>query len=114
LSENNMVLGLGYRTNRFRFPFGLFRQIKMDNNMDFKLETAIRDNKTMIYRADVNEAEVSAGAKNITMRPSVNYILNSRFNFQFYYDTNINKPYTSAAFRTSSSNIGFSLRMTMN
>ena len=114
LSENNLILGLGYRTNRFRFPFGLFRQMKMDNNMDFKLETAIRDNKTMIYRADVNEAEVSAGAKNITMRPSVNYILNSRFNFQFYYDTNINKPYTSAAFRTSSSNIGFSLRMTMN
>ena len=114
LSENNLVLGMGYRTNRFRFPFGLFKGLKMDNNMDFKLESAIRDNQTIIYRADVAEAEVSSGARIITMRPSVNYILNSRFNFQLYYDTNISKPYTSAAFRTSTSNFGFSLRMTMN
>jgi len=113
LSENNLVLGMGYRTTRFRFPFGLFSGMRMDNNVDFKLESAIRNNQAVIYRADVDEADISSGAKIITMRPSINYILNSRFNFQLYYDTNITKPYTSAAFRTSSSNLGFSLRMTM-
>jgi len=114
LSENNVVFGMGYRTTKFRFPFGLFKQLKMDNNMDFKLDMAWRDNKTVIYRADVNEAEVSSGAKNITMRPSVNYILNQFFNIQVYYDTNINKPYTSQSFNTSNSNVGFSLRLTLN
>jgi len=114
LSENNMVFGIGYRTTKFRFPFGLFKQLKMDNNMDFKLDVAVRDNKTVIYRADVPEAEVSSGAKNITFRPSVDYILNQRFNVRVFYDSNITKPYTSQTFNTSFSNFGFSLRITLN
>lgn len=114
LSENNMVLGLGYRTTKFRFPFGWFKSLKMDNNMDFKLDVAIRDNKTVIYRADVAEAEVSSGAKNITLRPSVDYVLNQKFNIKLFYDSNVTKPYTSQTFNTSFSNFGFSLRFTFN
>jgi cell surface protein SprA len=114
LSENNLVFGLGYRTTKFRFPFGLFKQLKMDNNMDFKLDVSVRDNKTVIYRADVLEAEVSAGAKNITLRPSVDYVLNQRFNLKIFYDSNITKPYTSQSFNTSFTNFGFSLRLTLN
>jgi cell surface protein SprA len=114
LSENNMVLGLGYRTTKFRFPFGWFKSLKMDNNMDFKLDVAIRDNKTVIYRADIEEAEVSSGAKNITLRPSIDYILNQKFNIKLFYDSNITKPYTSQSFNTSFSNFGFSLRFTLN
>lgn len=114
LSENNLVFGLGYRTNKFRFPFGWFSQLKMDNNMDFKLDISVRDNKTVIYRADITEAEVSSGAKNITLRPSVDYILNQRFNLKVFYDSNITKPYTSQSFNTSFSNFGFSLRITLN
>ncbi|WP_316755323.1 cell surface protein SprA [Pedobacter aquatilis] len=121
LSENNVVLGLGYRTNKFRFPFGWFKSLKMDNNMDFKLDVAIRDNKTVIYRTvsdrnneDVAQTEVSSGAKNITLRPSVDYVLNQKFNIKLFYDSNITKPYTSQTFNTSFSNFGFSLRFTLN
>jgi cell surface protein SprA len=114
LTENNMVFGLGYRTNHFRFPFGLFRQVRMDNNLDFKLDVALRDNKTVIYRADIAEAEVSSGAKNIALRPSVDYSLNQRFTVKLFYDSNITKPYTSQSFNTSYSNFGFSLRATLN
>ena len=114
LSENNVVFGLGYRTTKFRFPFGMFKQLKLDNNMDFKLDVAVRDNKTVIYRADITEAEVSSGAKNITLRPSVDYVLNQRFNIRLFYDSNITKPYTSQSFNTSFSNFGFSLRATLN
>lgn len=114
LSENNLVFGLGYRTTKFRFPFGLLRNLKTDNNMDFKLDVAVRDNKTVIYRADIAEAEVSSGAKNITLRPSVDYMLNQRFNVKLFYDSNITKPYTSQSFNTAFSNFGFSLRVTLN
>ncbi|PST84647.1 cell surface protein SprA [Pedobacter yulinensis] len=113
-SEHNIVLGLGYRTNKFRFPFGLFKQLKMDNNINFRIDVAVRDNKTVIYRADVAEAEVSAGAKNITMRPNIDYVINQRFNVRLFYDSNVTRPYTSQAFNTSFSNFGFSLRATLN
>ncbi|WP_316735264.1 cell surface protein SprA [Pedobacter aquatilis] len=121
LSENNIVVGFGYRTNKFRFPFGWFKSLKMDNNMDFKLDVAIRDNKTVIYRTvtdrnnqEVAQTEVSSGAKNITLRPTVDYVLNQKFNIRLFYDSNITKPYTSQAFNTSFSNFGFSLRFTLN
>jgi cell surface protein SprA len=114
LSENNIVFGLGYRTTNFRFPFGLFSQLKLDNNMDFKLDVSVRDNKTVIYRADIAEAEVSSGQKNIALRPSVDYVLNQRFNLKVFYDSNITKPYTSQSFNTAFSNFGFSLRITLN
>jgi cell surface protein SprA len=108
------VFGIGYHTSKFRFPFGWFGGLKMDNDMDFKLDVSIRDNKTVIYRADVTEAEVSSGAKNITLRPSIRYVLNQRFNLKVFYDSNITKPYTSQSFNTSFSNFGFSLNVTLN
>ncbi|MGY3053320.1 cell surface protein SprA [Pedobacter sp. UYEF25] len=112
--ENNIVLGIGYRTNKFQFPFGWFSNLKLDNNLDFKLDVAIRDNKTVIYRADVEEAEVSSGAKNITFRPTIDYVINQKFNIKLFYDSNITKPYTSQTFNTSFSNFGFSLRFIFN
>ncbi len=114
LSENNLVFKIGYRTAKFRFPFGWFSGLRLDNNMDFNVDVSVRDNKTVIYRADVAEAEVSSGAKNITLRPSIDYVLNQRFNLKLFYDSNITKPYTSQSFNTSFANFGFSLRVTLN
>ncbi len=108
--EAGAVFGLGYRTSKFRFPFGLFRQLKLNNDMNFKVDFALTDNKTVIYRADVEDAEVSSGAKNITLRPSIDYALNKRFNIRMFYDSSSTKPYTSQTFNTSFSNFGINLR----
>jgi cell surface protein SprA len=71
----------------------------------------VRDNKTLIYRADIPAAEVSSGAKNITMRPSIDYVINQRFNLNLFYDSNITKPYTSQSFNTSFTNFGINLKL---
>lgn len=111
--EDGAVFGLGYRTTKFRFPFGLFKSLKLDNDMNFKMDFALTDRKLIIYRADLEEAEVSSGAKNITARPSVDYVLNQRFTFRLFYDGNITKPYTSQTFNTSFSNFGINLRFNL-
>jgi len=111
--EDGAVFGLGYRTTKFRFPFGLFKSLKLDNDMNFKMDFALTDRKLIIYRADLEEAEVSSGAKNITARPSVDYVLNQRFTFRLFYDGNITKPYTSQTFNTSFSNFGVNLRFNL-
>ncbi|RYD88525.1 MAG: cell surface protein SprA, partial [Sphingobacteriales bacterium] len=110
-AEEIIVLGFGYRTNKFRFPFGLFKSRKNSNDINFKLDVAIRDNKTLIYRADVQSAEVSSGAKNITLRPAIDYVINQRFNLNLFYDSNITKPYTSQSFNTSFTNFGINLKL---
>jgi cell surface protein SprA len=110
-NESNMVFGFGYRTNKFRFPFGLFSNLKMNNDMNFKMDFSINDTKTLIYRADIQQAEISSGSNNIAIRPSVDYTLNKRFIAKVFYDSTITKPYTSQAFNTSFANFGFSLKL---
>jgi cell surface protein SprA len=110
--ENILVFGFGYRPKNFKMPWGLFGTgNRTDNDINFKLDVAIRDNKTLIYRADVPAAEVSSGAKNITLRPSIDYVINQRFNLNLFYDSNITKPYTSQSFNTSFTNFGINLKL---
>ena len=112
-NDEAVVLGFGYRTNNFRFPFGLFKGVTLKNDLNFKLDVALRDNKTVIYRADVNDVEVSTGSKNVTYRPSIDYVINQRFNVRLFYDTNITKPYTSQTFITAFTNFGVNLKFTI-
>ncbi|WP_449288931.1 T9SS outer membrane translocon Sov/SprA [Mucilaginibacter litoreus] len=110
--ENIVVLGFGYRPKNFRMPWGLFGTgARTNNDVNFKLDVAIRDNKTLIYRADVAGAEVSSGAQNITLRPAIDWVINQRFNLNLFYDSNITKPYTSQAFTTSFTNFGINLKL---
>ncbi|MEO7215843.1 cell surface protein SprA [Mucilaginibacter sp.] len=109
-TENIIVFGFGYRPKNFRMPFGWFGG-KTNNDINFKLDVAVRDNKTLIYRADIEAAEVSSGAKNITLRPSIDYVINQRFNLNLFYDSNITKPYTSQTFNTSFTNFGLNLKL---
>jgi cell surface protein SprA len=111
--DQAFVFGFGYRTADFRFPFGLFKNVNLKNDMNIKLDIAVRDNKTVIYRADVNDPEISGGSKNITFRPSVDYVLNQRFNLRLFYDSNLTKPYTSQTFVTAFTNFGINLRFTI-
>jgi cell surface protein SprA len=109
--ERIIVLGFGYHTKNFHFPFGWFNGGGKNNDVNFKIDFSIRDNKTLIYRADVEEAEVSSGAQNITMRPSIDYVINQRFNLNLFYDSNITRPYTSQSFNTSFTNFGINLKL---
>ncbi len=111
--DQAFVFGFGYRTANFRFPFGLFKSVNLKNDLNFKLDVAIKDNKTVIFRADVDDAEISGGSKNITFRPSIDYVLNQRFNLRVFYDSNITQPYTSQTFNTAFSNFGINLRFTI-
>jgi cell surface protein SprA len=110
-NERIIVFGFGYHTKNFHFPFGWFSGVGKDNDVNFKLDFSLRDNKTLIYRADVEAAEISSGAQNITVRPSIDYLINQRFNLNLFYDSNITRPYTSQTFNTAFTNFGINLKM---
>jgi cell surface protein SprA len=111
LNMKNLTFGFGYKTKDFRFPFGLFDNLILKNDLNFKLDFSLRDNKTLIYQADVTAAQISSGAKNITYRPSIAYTVSQRFLLNIFYDSNLTKPYTSQAFNTSFTNFGFNLTL---
>ena len=110
-NENDIVFGFGYKTKNFRFPFGLFEDVILKNDLTFNLTFAIRDTKTLIYQPDLTAAQVSSGAENITYRPEIDYSISQQFNMSLFYDTNITKPYTSQSFNTSFTNFGINLKL---
>jgi cell surface protein SprA len=109
-NERIIVFGFGYHTKNFHFPFGLLPG-GSPKDVNFKLDFSLRDNKTLIYRADVEAAEISSGAQNITVRPSIDYVINQRFNLNLFYDSNITRPYTSQTFNTAFTNFGINLKL---
>lgn len=109
--EEAIVLGIGFRTQNVQMPFGWFSHLKLNNDLNFRFDFALNDNKTVVYRADLNEAEISAGNKSISIRPSVDYMINQRFNIRLFYDSNSIRPYTSQTFANSYMNFGFNLRV---
>nr|WP_325638355.1 cell surface protein SprA [Parapedobacter sp.] len=111
LSDRSFVFGAGYRATGFQMPFGWFSGFRMDNDLNFRLDVSLNDLKTLVYRSDINESEVSAGNKSISYRPSVDYVINQRFNIRLFYDSNSVRPYTSQTFATSYANFGFNLRL---
>lgn len=111
MTDESFVLGAGYRASGFQMPFGWFSNFRMNNDLNFRLDVAINDLKTLVYRSDINESEVSAGNKSISYRPSVDYSLNQRFNIRLFFDSNAVRPYTSQNFATSYANFGFNLRL---
>src|SRR5690606_14418715 len=111
LSDQSFVFGAGYRATGFRMPFGWFNNFKMNNDLNFRLDVSLNDLKTLVYRSDINQSEVSAGNKSISYRPSVDYVINQRFNIRLFFDSNSVRPYTSQTFATSYANFGFNLRL---
>lgn len=111
-NERIIVLGFGYHTKNFHFPFGWFSEGETSpKDVNFKVDFSLRDNKTLIYRADVEAAEISSGAQNITVRPSIDYVINQRFNLNLFYDSNLTRPYTSQTFNTAFTNFGVNLKL---
>jgi cell surface protein SprA len=110
-NEKVIIVGFGYKTNNMRWPFGLFNNSILKNDIEFKIDFALRDTKTLIYMADVKAAQVSSGAQNITYRPSINYAISQRFNLNLFYDSNLTRPYTSQTFNTAFTNFGVNLKL---
>jgi cell surface protein SprA len=110
-NQSALVIGFGYHDKNFRFPFGLFSSTTNKNDVNFKVDFSLQDTKLLIYQADVIQAQISSGAENITVRPSIDYVINQRFNLNLFYDSNITRPYTSQTFNTAFTNFGINLKL---
>jgi len=108
-NQTALVLGWGYHDKDFHFPFNWLSGRK--NDVNFKIDFSLQSTKDLIYQADVQEAQVSSGAQNITVRPSIDYVVSQHFNLSLFYDSNITRPYTSQTFNTAFTTFGINLKL---
>lgn len=112
--SEEFVIGAGYRTNKLRLPFKINRKVTyLQNDFTFRLDFAIRDNKSIIRILDEQRAQSSAGQKVISIRPTIDYVLSKALVLRLFYTQNITQPHISTQYPTSQVNFGFSLRYTL-
>jgi cell surface protein SprA len=112
-------------------------QRTLKNNLQARLDLSIRDNKT-IQRSIIDSTDpvpdltgqgsttpaargnvgtstalITNGALTVQLRPTIDYLLNSRLNLQFYFTQTITQPRVSNAFRNSTSEGGLQLRYSL-
>jgi cell surface protein SprA len=120
VTGRELTIGSGYIINNVELPFkivGSNKKIKSDLNV--RCDISVRTNKTVVRKIPIEgetlfDPILSAGQRNITIKFTADYIINTRFTVRFFFDRMMNRPFISNQFPTSNTNFGFSLRFTLN
>jgi cell surface protein SprA len=105
-------VGLGYTANGLELPFSMGTGQKvLKNDLNMRLDFNIRMNRGVVHRMDQDVSEIINGARVMSIKPSVEYILNQRFQVRVFYDRLVTKPFISTSFPTAITSLGFSLRI---
>jgi cell surface protein SprA len=136
LHTSDITIGLGYAATGLKLPFRVGgEQRTLKNNLQARLDLSIRDNTT-IQRRIIDSSDpvptitgsstpsaggslgtatslTTNGALTVQLRPTIDYLLNSRLNLQFYYTQTITQPRVSNAFRNSTTEGGIQLRYSL-
>ncbi len=115
------VVGLGYTTTRFRIPFKIGGERKtLENELTMRLDLSVRDNQTVqraITRDDSGQErsqnQITNGARQLQLRPTIDYVLSQRLNLQFYVLRTVSDPKISTSFRNSVTEGGVQLRVSL-
>ncbi|MDB5235805.1 MAG: cell surface protein SprA, partial [Hymenobacter sp.] len=130
LYTNEIVVGFGYATNSLKLPFRVGgEQRVLKNNLTARLDLSIRDNitvqRSILDVADPGnpqglaptlgraEGQITNGSKTLQLRPTIDYLLNTRLNLQLYYSQTVTTPRISNAFRNTTAEGGVQLRYSL-
>jgi cell surface protein SprA len=118
LSENNStewVIGTSYRVRGLKLPFTIpgLNNNKLANDLTFRLDVAMRDVYNTNSRLDQTNAYGTGGQKEITLQPTVDYVLNSKINLRFFFDQRKATPYISSAPPITNTRAGVNIRIAL-
>lgn len=113
VSENastEYVVGMGYRKKGIRLPFKVFGVQKLKNEMIFKLDIGLRDDKSSNTFLANNISVTSRGQKVIRVSPTIDYSVTQKLNLHFFFDRQQTIPYVSNSYPTTTTRAGVTLR----
>lgn len=114
LSETNStewVFGISYRKRGLNWI--KIKGKKLSNDLNFKLDLAMRDDFTSNSRLDQANAYGTGGQKVITIQPSIDYVVNNRVNLKLFFDQRRVTPYISTSAPTINTRAGLQIRVSL-
>jgi cell surface protein SprA len=113
-SRSEITIGGGYRANDILLPIKYRgKRILLENDLNFNMDFSIMDNIMIVRRLDDPVNEPVSGSLMISIKPTLDYMVNERINISLFLDHRTNKPRTSQAFPTALTDFGIRMRYTL-
>ncbi|MFN7014644.1 MAG: hypothetical protein ACK4ON_10290, partial [Bacteroidia bacterium] len=112
--STEVTVGLGYRFSGFTVPFKINgKKPTLENDLTFKFDVSYRDDLTTNFRLDQNLNEPTGGITAITISPTLDYVINDRFNVQLFFNRQQTIPKISTAFPITTTDAGIKVRFSL-
>ena len=115
--SKQLTIGAGYRKRGlklpFKIPFSKKDTKQLGNEINFRFDFSIRDNVTSNSRLDQQSAFATAGSREITLSPTIDYYISNRINLKLYFDQRRVTPYISSAAPTVNTRAGMQIRISL-
>ncbi len=115
-----LVLGAGYRIKGLKINVislagvgGSNNKKSVSNDLVLKLDIGFKRDKTTLRRIDENNCQVSAGQDKINIYLTADYQFSSRLNAQAFFKRDMNTPFVSTSFPTSTTFAGMMIRFNL-
>jgi len=114
IHSTEFTIGAGYKMSGFTLPIKIKgRRPNLENDLTFKFDFSFRDDITTNFRLDQDLNEPTGGMKSITLSPTIDYVVNDRFNVQLYFDRQKTVPKISTSYPITSTNAGIKVRFSL-
>ncbi|MEM6270614.1 MAG: cell surface protein SprA [Bacteroidota bacterium] len=113
--NKDFSISLSYRKDKLNKTLQLFgRSLNLQNSLNSRLEVSLRDSKTRNQKLDFEGNEDFTGGNfMLIIKPSIDYVVNSKLNVRMYFEHTRNRPAISTSFPSSFSAVGFQVRFTL-
>jgi cell surface protein SprA len=112
-----IVLGAGYRIKGLKFNIismtGSGNKKTVSNDLLLKLDIGFKRDKTTLRRIDENNCQVSAGQDKINIYLTGDYQFSTRLSAQVFFKRDMNTPFVSTSFPTSTTFAGLMIRFNL-
>lgn len=113
--NQDVKLAISWRKDKLGARMRLFgRDINLENSMNIRFETTIRDQSTLNrYMDQTRPPEFTNGNFSLIIKPTVDYVVNQKLNIQFFFERNQNIPKISTSFPSAYTAGGVQIRFTL-
>lgn len=114
IRSTEFTIGLGYKFSGFTIPFKFNgKKPKLDNDLTAKFDMSFRDDQTSNFRLYQDLNEPTGGLTTISISPTIDYVVNDRFNVQLYFDRQQTIPKISTSYPITTTNAGVKVRFSL-
>ncbi|MCC6817318.1 MAG: cell surface protein SprA [Bacteroidia bacterium] len=114
ITSKEFNFNFGYRTSGIKLPIKVNgKRVNLNNDLLIDMVIGIANNFTVIRTVDQNTNTIANGQRVVSIRPNINYMINSNINLSIFYDRRATKPHSSNIYPTALTTFGIKLRYTI-